>query len=190
MNSTWKEHLRTLEKAKKWDEAIEFMKGVIQKNPDDMDAYIFMNFLLMNLLVEEDYDKRKEKEYETLLKWYFDESYAKFSYNAEYLFFTAITAVMSEWNFGIDVKDYEEMFKKAHQLDPGNPLYLDFYYLNLWPEDAHNPDLLNFARLILSENSPIKKQLKNMGALGEYLLEMQERWSQRVLDFAEKKKIT
>jgi len=46
----WKEHLRTLERAKEWDLAIVLMEDIIKQNPNDMDAYIFMNYLLMNLL--------------------------------------------------------------------------------------------------------------------------------------------
>ena len=52
---TSKSHIRTLELTKQWDLAIEFMKHVIDKNPDDMDAYISINQLIMNLLIEEDY---------------------------------------------------------------------------------------------------------------------------------------
>ena len=74
----WKEKLRRLEKTKQWDRAIEFMETVIRKNPDDVDAYIYMNYLLMNLLVEEKHDESKHDYYEFLAKKYFDESYAKF----------------------------------------------------------------------------------------------------------------
>ena len=48
----WKESLRKLERNKQWDEAIEFMQEVIAQNQDDMDAYIAINYLLMNLIVE------------------------------------------------------------------------------------------------------------------------------------------
>jgi hypothetical protein len=181
---TWKEQLRTLEKAKKWDKAIEFMKGVIQKNPDDMDAYIFMNYLLMNLLGGEDYDKSKETTYETLIKWYFDESYAKFSHNAEYLYLTGKMAVMGEWFFGIKVEDYDSMIKKAHQLDPQNPLYNQYHYFELEEKDPCNPELVTFANLVLDKNSPITKQFENRGAVGEYILAVARGWGEVILSRA------
>ncbi len=56
----WKIQLCKLEKAKQWDKAITFMQKVITQKPDDIDAYLFMEYLLMNLLVEEDYDRSQE----------------------------------------------------------------------------------------------------------------------------------
>lgn len=58
----------------------------------------------MNLLVEEDYEFAKIDYYSGLLKRYFHESYVKFSQEPEYLFYTAITASMSEWFMGINAK--------------------------------------------------------------------------------------
>lgn len=52
-----------------------FMKNIIEQNPNDLDTYLEMNCLLMNLLVEEDYDKNKHEYYANLLKKYFIESY-------------------------------------------------------------------------------------------------------------------
>ncbi len=184
----WKERLRILEKSQQWDKAIAFMKGIIQKNPNDVDAYIFMNYLLMNILAEEEYDLSKDKEYATLLKWYFDESYAKFSDNPEYLYFTAKTAVMGEWFFGITVKDYEKMFKRAQEIELANPLYQEIYYLNLSSNDPYNQELINFVRLALNKDSPMKKQLKDKGAIGEYILRMQQWWTRNALELAEKNK--
>jgi hypothetical protein len=46
-----KEHLRKLELNKQWDQAIEFMQIIIEANPNDVDAYIYTNLLLINLLV-------------------------------------------------------------------------------------------------------------------------------------------
>lgn len=177
----WKKRLRKLEYEKKWDEAIAFMQQVIKDNPSNMDAYLFMNFLLMNLLVEEDHDESKHDYYESLAKKYFNESYAKFSGNAEYLYLTGKTAVMSEWYFGIDVKDYEDMFERARQLEPKNPLYNKKYYYMLRNKDPKHPELIAHARMILSENSPVKEQLKDKGMLGEYILGMEENWSKDVL---------
>jgi hypothetical protein len=181
MNITWKERLKSLEEAKQWDFAIDFMQKVIKENPDDIDAYMFMNFLLMDLLVEEEHDKSKNDYYETLAKWYFDESYAKFSDNPEFLYITAKTAGISEWYFGIDVKDYEAMIQKAQRLDPNNLVYKESYYWNLRDKNPRDPELIAYAHLILSEDSPLKKQLQSKGSVGEYLLGIKENWCKEVL---------
>ncbi len=178
----WKEELARYEQNKKWDRAIEFMQGVIRENPNDMDAYLLMNYLLMNLLVEEDYDKAKYNNYVTLIKWYFNESYAKFSNNAEYLYLTAKTAVMSEWYFGISVKDYEDMFSKAEKLDPENLLYKESCINFLRKEKPEDPELIAYAKMILSPSSPIRLQLKDKGALGKYILGMKEYWAKGFLE--------
>lgn len=181
----WKKYLRALEEIKEWDFAIDFMKGVIKENPDNKDAYMFMNYLLMNLLVEEDFDREKEYYYRTLTKQYFDESYAKFSGDAEYLYITGKTAVMGEWFFGIDQPDYEAMIEKAKQLEPDNLVYKENYYWQLSEKNSKDPELIAYAKAILSKNSPIKEQLATKGAVGEYLLMLKEYWCNMVLKNAE-----
>lgn len=177
----WKIQLALFEQNKEWDAAIEFMQQVIRENPNDMDAYLLMNYLLMNLLVEEDYDKSKDQYYTTLIKWYFDESYSKFSENAEYLYLTAKTAVMAEWYFGISQEDYLEMIEKAKKMDPDNLVYKENYYWHLKEKNPNDSELLEFAQLTLNDNSPIQKQLELKGALGEYLLMLKKNWAKRVL---------
>lgn len=44
----WRQCLLDLEHQKRWDDAIEYIEDIIEANPNDMDAYIYMNFLLMN----------------------------------------------------------------------------------------------------------------------------------------------
>jgi hypothetical protein len=56
---SWKKQLAGFEHRKEWDEAIELMQHVIAENSYDLDACLSMNYLLMNLLVEEDYNRRK-----------------------------------------------------------------------------------------------------------------------------------
>lgn len=120
----WKELLRKMETAKQWDFAIDFMKEVIAKDPNDMDAYMAMNYLLMNLLVEEDYDRSKHDDYAQILKEYFDESYEKYSHNPEYLYYMGRIAYMSEWYFGIEMEDARRMLYEAMHLEPDNILYI------------------------------------------------------------------
>lgn len=178
----WKEHLRKLELNKQWDQAIEFMQMIIEANPDDMDSYIYMNFLLMNLLVEESHNENKHGNYVKLLKKYFKDSYAKFSNNAEYLFCTGVTAVMSEWYMGITAEDYERMLLRAIELDPINLLYKKTYYINL-DEHIFNQkiEILNYANLIINNDPVLAKEWAARGALGEYLKDCQLGWAKYIL---------
>ena len=82
---SWKNQLKQLESKKEWDAAIQYMQNIIVESPSCLDAYVSICYLLMNLLVEEDYDRIKHDYYTALTKKYFDESYAKFSNNPEYL---------------------------------------------------------------------------------------------------------
>jgi hypothetical protein len=182
----WKEKLRNLEKEHQWDHAIEFMQNVIKENPDSMDAYICMNYLLMNLLGEEDYDESKLNYYSKLTKRYFDESYKKFSDNPEYLYITGKTGVMGPWFFGIDITDCEEMIAKANQLDPDNLVYKENYYWDLRTKEPTNPKLIKYCTIILSADSIVEKQLKDKGAVGKYLLSLKKHWCVRVLENIER----
>lgn len=180
----WKVYLRELELNKQWDRAIEFMQMIIETNSDDMHAYIYMNFLLMNLLVEEDYDESKYDYYTKLIKKYFDESYAKFSDNAEYLFCTGITAVMSEWYFGLNTDGYQQMLAKATELEPDNMLYKRSYYIHLNRNIASQlAEAKYYAHLILQDDSVLTKQLRSYGALSEYLYCRMQGWAKDTLSW-------
>ncbi|HZW61447.1 MAG TPA: hypothetical protein VFF04_04420 [Candidatus Babeliales bacterium] len=178
----WKEQLKILEQHKEWDLAIDLMKNVITENPNNVDAYLYMNYLLMNLLVEEDHDESKHDYYETLLKHYFEESYTKFSDNAEYLFYTGVTAYMSEWYMGLKDDEPQKMLDKAMLLDPNNLVFKRTYYIFL---DLKNPkhinEVYNYANLVLEKNSPIRKALLQKGSLGEYIFGMMEHWSKDII---------
>lgn len=165
------------------DTAINFMQNVIAKNPDDLDACLSINYLLMNLLVEEDYDATKQNFYAALLKKYFDISYAKFADNPEYLYYMGRIAAMSEWYVGLDIEDVQEMLQKAAFLDPENPVYQWVYYGNFEKDYKKNKDkIVAYAQLIFQENSPIKEILIKKGALGNYILSMMQHWAQGMLN--------
>ena len=181
---SWKNQLKKLENKKEWDAAIQYIQNIIVENPNDLDAYLSINYLLMNLLVEEDYDRIKHDYYAALTKKYFDESYAKFSNNPEYLFYIARIAVMSEWYFGLEMKDAEEMLQKSMLLAPQNVLYKFTYYGDLKKQNLENrSEIIYYAQLILQPQSPIKTILETKGSLGEYLLDIMMNWSKNSLSF-------
>lgn len=179
---SWKKELLNLEHQKSWDTAIKLMQKVIQQNPDDKDAYLSMNYLLMNLLVEEEYDRSKHDWYAQLAKKYFDESYKKFSHDPEFLFYTGITAVMSPWYFGITSDEYDAMLQTAMHLNPENALYKRTYYISLDTNHPHNRSAIHaYAHLVLQDNSPIKTTLWSKGSLGMYIWGMMVAWAYHVL---------
>ena len=174
----WKEQLAKYEHGKDWKIAIELMQITINDNPCDLDAYLCVNYLLMNLLVEEDYESSEHNYYAGLLKKYFLESYSKFSDNSEYLFYTGITAHLSEWYFDIDIAEAKAMIKEALCHEPENIIYKWGYYAYFDMSSGGNKQQIAYAKAILRESS-IKKMLKSKGALGEYILEIMEHQSDK-----------
>lgn len=166
----WKEQLAKYEEAKDWNAALKLMQKVIESDPDNIDGYLLTNYLLMNLLVEEDYEFAKTDYYSGLLKRYFNESYVKFSKEPEYLFYTAITASMSEWFMGInDETVYYKMFQRALEIRYDNILYLWGYYAYLPLKNTSKA--VYYAKIILNDDL-IKQSLSDKGALGNYVIEM------------------
>ena len=162
--------------------AIDYMQTVIAENPDGMDAYLSMCYLLMNLLVEEDYDESKHDYYAHLCKTYFQESYAKFKENSEYLFFISEIAYMSEWYFDITVEDADKMGYKAMNLEPNNVVYTWYNYMHLDKHDSNDcKKLKDYVLMILSEDSPVKTILSTKGSLGKCFFDMMTHWARRIL---------
>lgn len=173
----WKKHLLKIEQSKDWKSAIVLMQRAISENDSGIDEYLSMNYLLMNLLVEEQYNPDEHDNYAGMLKNYFDESYAKFFNNPEYLFFIGKIACMSEWYFDIEIEEAQNMIKKATELEPNNILYKWANYSDLDMRDLCNREkMIRYARQALSEPNVIE-ELKHKGSLGQYLLEGLEYWS-------------
>lgn len=173
----WQEQLSKLEQDKDWKSAIALMQETINQNSNSMDAYLSMNFLLMNLLVEEQYDPNDHDYYAGLLKKYFIESYSKFSNNPEYLFYIGQIACMSEWYFDIDIEEAQSMMKKASEIEPDNILYKWANYSDLDMRESSNKEkMILYAKKTLSV-SGVKRDLKSKGALGKYLWDSLEYWS-------------
>jgi hypothetical protein len=174
----WKEQLSKFERSKDWKSAIALMHNIVNKNGSNIDVYLSINYLLMNLLVEEHYELNDHDYYAGLLKKYFIESYAKFSDNPEYLFFIGKIACMSEWYYDIEIEEAYSMMKKAAELEPDNILYKWANYSDLDMRDLRNKEkMVQYAKQALSE-STVKEELKSKGALGEYLLDALEYWEE------------
>ncbi|GAA4789613.1 hypothetical protein GCM10023231_17020 [Olivibacter ginsenosidimutans] len=173
----WKEQLSKLEQSKDWKSAIALIQETINQNSSSIDAYLSMNYLLMNLLVEEQYDPNGHDYYAGLLKKYFIESYAKFSNNPEYLFYIGQIACISEWYFDIEIEEAQSMMKKASELEPGSILYKWANYSGLDMRESSNKEkMIVYAKQTLSEPE-VKRELKSKGALGKYLWDSLEYWS-------------
>lgn len=176
---SWRKQLEVLEHAKQWDDAIEFLGEIIDNNSNGMDAYIAINYLFMNLITEEDYDRSKSNgrsksdDYIALSHYYFDESYEKFSENPEYLFFTGITMRIADWYMDIGDKFIDEMLEKASSLEPNNLLYLWSKYSCLDASNSENTNLIDSCKGKILQDHSIADWLKLKGAVGQYLLEIQ-----------------
>ncbi|MDR0604220.1 MAG: hypothetical protein LBG80_07975 [Bacteroidales bacterium] len=170
----WKEQLSEIEKhfghheERDWKPAVELVKNLMEKYPDDADVYIRAIYLIHNILVEEDYPSNEHDEMANLLKQIFDKSCAMFSDNAEYLFFVGKILHIAEWYFGLDDdKLAVKMQKTAMDKEQGNLLYEWAYRLSC-PGDIVADYLAN--QLIEYEKEKID-WLKNKGFPGYYVLE-------------------
>jgi len=150
-----------------WKPAVELVKNLVKKYPNDVEVYIRAIYILHNILVEENYPCDEHDEMANLLKKYFEKSYCLFSENAEYLFFIGKILHIAEWYFGLnDDKLAMEMQKKAMDKERGNLLYEWAYRLSC-SMDSVEGYLAN--QLIKNEKEKID-WLKSKGFAGNYLL--------------------
>lgn len=194
----WKETLNILEQNEDFDVAIFFMQNVIRENPDDVDAYIFMLFRLMDTIVEhscyfanisrtavrdikKEYYDAKEDEYSLLAPRYFQEGYAKFSDNAEFLYYVGDTACMSYWYFTRNEELIDSMLPKASLLDPKNPVYQWPYYAAIQRKNDKDEGLLKYIEKVLEDDSQIQKTLQTKGALGKGMLSRMRYWAKEII---------
>lgn len=163
----WKEELKLLESNKYWDDAVVLIKRAAERNPDDVEVCTRAIYLLVNLLLEEDFvaHNLEHDSLARMLKQYFDYSHKRFGDNAEYLFFTGYFMGLAEWYFGQDTLDLShQMLKKATEIEPENTLYEWAYKFVLGDESA---GLL--AKKLISDAEKMK-WLESKGSPGEYLV--------------------
>ena len=105
---TWKEQLSEIEKEFgfhkeiDWQPSIDFVNGLLDEYPNDVELNVRAVYLLHNILVEEEYPDDEESRMVELLRRWFSQSKEKFSDNAEYLFFIGKILHIAEWYFGLD----------------------------------------------------------------------------------------
>jgi S-ribosylhomocysteine lyase LuxS involved in autoinducer biosynthesis len=163
----WKEELESLEHRKLWSDAVVFIKKTTEKNRDDVEVYVRAIYLLLNLLLEEDYAAHnlEHDSLAKLLRQYFDDSYKRFRSSAEYLFFTGYFMGIAEWYFGQDTLDLShQMLKKATELEPENALYEWAYKFALGDE------LAGYLSKKIIADSEKMKWLESKGSPGEYII--------------------
>ena len=148
------------------DKAIEYIEN---NHKRDLDDYLQIIFLLTDFVSNGQYSEDKHNYYAGLLKKYFIESYCKYSYNSEYLFYVAFIASMSEWYFEIEMKEIESMLAEAARLEPENLLYKwGFYSISDQQSNINTEDKYSLSKQILEDNILVEK-IEQKGLLGEYL---------------------
>lgn len=163
----WKDQLYEYENQKKWIFAVEFMQYVIKNNPNDMDAYILMNYVVMNFLRDEDHNGFNVIYFERIMKKNFDLSYVKYSENAEFLFFTAFTISPGEWYVDWDIEDVLKLYRRAYEMEPNNILYEwgDYAFV------CENKKEAAYCAYKTLTNNTLMLLLKQKGHLGEDVVE-------------------
>lgn len=167
---TWKQQLDKYEQNQDWDGAVALMQKVVNGDPSDLTAAIAFNYLVMNILVEEDYDMSKHDYFAGLLKENFVRSYARFHHKAEFLFYTGITAHISEWYFDIEIAKAQEMIHQSHTLEPDNVLYKWGYWEYLDMSNPLNMEVSKKIAVQILSTASIIASLKDHGAIGKYIL--------------------
>jgi len=175
----WKEQVSEIEshfgfhEQRDWTPDIEFIRNLVDKYPNNVEVYIRAIYAIHNILLEENYPDEKIDEWTALLQKYFNESYHKFSENAEYLFFVGKILYIAEWYFGLDddLKPIKKrlafkMQKKASDKEPDNILYEWAYRFSLWDKTA-----VYLANQIIEHHKEKIDWLKSKGFPGQYTLD-------------------
>ncbi|MCL2414576.1 MAG: hypothetical protein FWC94_04910 [Bacteroidales bacterium] len=175
----WKEQLSEIEshlgfhEQRDWTPDIEFIRNLVEKHPDNVEVCIRAIYATHNILLEEDYPIEKSDRWTELLQKYFNESYHKFSENAEYLFFVGKILHIAEWYFGLndDFKPMKKrlcfkMQKKASDKEPNNILYEWAYRYSLGDNTAEY-----LARQVIEHDKEKAEWLKSKGFPGDYILD-------------------
>lgn len=175
----WKIELSKLEESKNWNSSISLLDDLINKNDEDsLHAYLYLIYLLMNLLVEENYESENHNYYSNLIKKYFDESYIKYSNSSEYLFFIGIIASIAEWYLELEMEEVHLFLQRAANMEPNNILYKWGKLSSLDMREKNNKIIvIKYAKNALL-NDNVKKELESKGSLGRYFYNTLKFWAE------------
>lgn len=192
----WKEQVKYLEQEGSFDVAIFVLEKEIKKSPDNLDAYIFLLYRFMDLFLEnvcywansQDPLREIKSEYYDEKKWQyvpsvqkcFDESYARFADNPEYLYYASKIVIQFYWYIDLKVDDtlIDAMYEKAK---------VSGYNSVLEQKYPNDPNNIIWATNILNDPS-IQEQLATKGAAAEYVFGGEVSWAKQVLEGAHKDK--
>jgi hypothetical protein len=188
----WREQVAQLEHEGNFDITIFLLEEVIQEYPEEMDAYIillhrFMDSILENPCywsntskdplrkIKEEYCEDKIKhDYRERAQHCFDESYARFSDNPEYLYYASRLLLHAYDFMCLNVKEslLISMYEKA-KASGYNSLIEQGY-----PKKEHD---VEWAKRILN-NPSIQEQLATKGAAAKYVIGETVAAAKRILD--------
>lgn len=171
MKDEWKKRISEIEK--NWDvmSAIEMVDSKrFNDSVEEAEMYLRVMFLILDALIEKNLSKEEETYFSEKIKDYFDNSYQKFSQNAEYLILTGMMMTRGEWYFEKSYDDAVKMMKKAVEIKPDNIICSSIYYV-FEDQDLEVNSKIKFDALseFFAEEAN-KRWLEDKGLLGEYIL--------------------
>lgn len=172
----WKNSLEQYEEAKNWKLSIQFLEQVIHENPNLIEAYIRIIYLLHHVLLEENGEDQglDDSMLEKKLEHYFNTAQIKFIDNAEYLFFVGKIMHVAEWYFGKNTDAVAKlalsMQKKASEIEHSNILYKWSYLYSMSKPGTFTQQKATLAQQILYKSPYIIDWLKSKGLPGKYVL--------------------
>lgn len=198
----WREQVAKLECGGNFDIAVFLLEKVVQDNPGEMDAYIFLLFRLREMWLEcpiywsnisrdalrdvkKDYYDAKFESYMLAAQKYFAESYDRFSKNSEYLYYASHILGHISWYFGVSDDFQADLEHRAMHMHYNTIFNMMSYYESLYYKEPKNVNVIQYATDIVNDSS-IQGQLVTKGAAGEYVLGRHVAWARRVLKDAEK----
>lgn len=174
MNTDWKLEIIALIEDKKWQKLIDILQSNVTSSGNSLDVILNLDYVLIHILVEEDYNDYEEKVFTDLLRNTFTESYSKYSENDDYLFFTGITCHISEWYFDIDISQAKTMIEKAYKNNPDSMLFEWGYYAYVQNEKSEK--VIQCSRDIIKDSYAMTF-LKDKSILGEYIMDIIKYWT-------------
>ena len=194
----WREQVAQLEHEGNFDIAVFLLEKIIQEHPDEMDAYIillhrFTDSILENpcywsnvsadplkKIKEEYYDDKIEHDYRERAQHCFDESYARFSDNPEYLYYASRLLLHAYDFMCMKVKESLLISMETKARASGYNSFIE----QSSPKNEHDAE---WAKRILNDPS-IQEQLATKGAAAEYVIGREVSWAKKILEDAHKDK--